>query len=46
MTKHNPAQFEIIGKIDAGELTEFNLGRPVINGVSKYKRIAIRRTSQ
>ena len=46
MTKHNPTQFEIIGKIDAGELTEYNLGRPVINGTSKYKRIAIRRMLQ
>lgn len=43
MDKYSPEQFEIIGKIDAGEITEYNLARPIVNGVSKYKRIAIRR---
>ena len=43
MTKHNPSQFEILGKIDAGEISEYNLAVPVINGKSKYKRIAVRR---
>ena len=43
MTKYNPNQFEVVGKIDAGEITKYNLGLPIINGVSKFKRIAIRR---
>lgn len=43
MQYYNPDQFEIVGKIDAGEITEYNLANPIINGKSKYKRIAIRR---
>lgn len=43
MQYYNPNQFEIIGKIDAGEITEYNLAKPIINGKAKYKRIAIRR---
>lgn len=43
MTKFNPTQFEILGKIDAGEITQYNLAVPKIDGKSIYKRIAIRR---
>lgn len=43
MAKHNPDQFEIIGKIDSGEITKYNLANPKINGKTVYKRIAIRR---
>ena len=35
--------FKIIGKIDAGNIDEYNLATPIINGKEKFKRIAIRR---
>lgn len=34
---------KIIGKIDAGNIDEYNLANPIINGKEKFKRIAIRR---
>lgn len=40
--KYNPSQFEIVGKIDSGKIDEYNIGSPVIKGVTIYKRIAIR----
>ena len=43
LDKHNPAQFEILGKIDTGKIDEYNLANPIIGGKSRYKRIAIRR---
>ena len=43
MDKHSPEQFDILGKIDAGEITEYNLARPIIKGVALYKLIAIKR---
>lgn len=43
MQYYNPDQFEILGKIDAGEITEYNLAKPIVNGKRIYKRIAIRR---
>lgn len=43
MDKYSPNQFEILGKIDAGEITIYNLARPIVNGKALYKRIAIRR---
>ena len=43
MDKYSPDQFEILGKIDTGEINEYNLGNPTVNGKSMYKRIAIRR---
>jgi len=43
MQYYNPDQFEIIGKIDTGEINEYNLANPKVNGKALYKRIAIRR---
>lgn len=43
LDKYNPAQFEIVGKIDSGAIDSYNLANPIVNGKSKYKRIAIRR---
>lgn len=43
MQYYNPVQFEIVGKIDTGEITEYNLANPKVNGKALYKRIAIRR---
>ncbi|MGP1458791.1 MAG: adenine-specific methyltransferase EcoRI family protein [Treponema sp.] len=43
LDKYNPDQFDILGKIDAGEITDYNLAKPIIHGKSLYKRIAIRR---
>lgn len=42
LSKHNPDQFEILGKIDTGIINEYNLANPTINGKNVYKRIAIR----
>ena len=40
---HCDEQFEILGKLDGGSSNnEFDLAKPIINGVAKYKRIAIR----
>lgn len=43
LNKISPDQFEILGKIDSGEIDKYNLGHPDINGRHGYKRIAIRR---
>ena len=43
LDKYNPAQFEILGKLDMGKIDEYNLGNPIINGKKIYKRILIRR---
>lgn len=43
MQYYNPDQFEIIGKIDTGGISEYNLANPKVSGKSMYKRIAIRR---
>ena len=43
LDKHNPAQFEIVGKIDSGKIDEYNLANPIVNGKNKFKRLAIRR---
>lgn len=43
LDKYCPEQFEILGKIDTGTITEYNLANPIIDGKWKYKRIAIRR---
>lgn len=41
---HCNEQFEIIGKLDGGTAGNvLDLAKPIINGKSKYKRIAIRR---
>lgn len=42
MTKYNPEQFEIIGELNHGCDNEYDLAKPVINGVEKYTRILIR----
>lgn len=34
---------KVVGKIDAGNINEYNLANPIINGKEKFKRIAIRR---
>ena len=46
LDKYNPAQFEIVGKIDTGKIDEYNVANPIINGKMRYKRIAIRRRQQ
>lgn len=43
MQYYSPEQFEIVGKIDTGEINEYNLANPKVNGKALYKRIAIRR---
>ncbi|MBR2773666.1 MAG: modification methylase, partial [Selenomonadaceae bacterium] len=43
LDKYNPAQFEIVGKIDTGKIDEYNIANPVINGKMKFKRLAIQR---
>ena len=43
LDKHNPDQFEIVGKIDTGKIDDYNIANPIINGKEIYKRIAIRR---
>lgn len=41
---HCDEQFEILGKFDGGSASnDLDLAKPVINGKSKYKRIAIRK---
>jgi len=43
MAYHCPEQFEIVGEFNHGIDGDFDLARPVVNGVELYKRIAIRR---
>ena len=43
LDKYNPKQFEIIGEFNNGSDSELDLAKPIINGVQKYSRIAIRR---
>lgn len=44
LASHCDEQFEILGKFDGGSVTnDLDLAKPVINGKSKYKRIAIRK---
>ena len=41
---HNGKQFEILGKADHGSsLDEFDLFKPILNGMEKFKRLIIRR---
>ena len=40
--KHNPKQFNLIGKTDSGKVTKYNLCNPTINGDNKFKHILIR----
>lgn len=40
---HCDEQFEILGKFDGGSVSnDLDLAKPIVNGESKYKRIAIR----
>ncbi len=43
LDKYNPKQFEIVGEFNNGSDSELDLAKPIINGVQKYSRIAIRR---
>mgnify|MGYP002472020767 CR=1 FL=1 len=43
LDKHNPDEFEIVGELNHGCDSEFDLAKPILNGVAQYKRIAIRR---
>ena len=43
LDKHNPDEFEIVGELNHGCDSEFDLAKPVLNGVAQYKRIAVRR---
>ncbi|MCX2682515.1 modification methylase [Campylobacter sp. MIT 21-1685] len=43
LDKHNPKQFEIVGKMSTTGIDEFNFGYPYINGKKIYARILIRR---
>lgn len=42
LNKYNPEQFEIIGEANHGSDNSFDLFKPTINGVLKFKRILIR----
>ena len=46
LDKYNPEQFEIIGEFNHGSDSYLDLAAPLINGVQKYCRIAIRRKQQ
>lgn len=37
------SSIKVVGKIDAGNINEYNLANPIINNKEKFKRIAIRR---
>lgn len=43
MQYFNPDQFEIVGEFNHGQDGDFDLAIPVLNGETKYKRIAIRK---
>lgn len=43
LDKYNPKQFEIVGEFNNGSDSELDLAKPIIGGVQKYSRIAIRR---
>lgn len=42
LDKHNPKQFEIVGKMTTTGIDNFNFGYPYINGNKIYARILIR----
>lgn len=43
LSKYNPEQFELIGKMTTTKINEFNYGYPYINGEKKYARLLIKR---
>ncbi len=42
LDRYSPDQFEIIGELNHGCDNEYDLAKPIINGVEKYTRILIR----
>lgn len=43
LNNHNPDQFDIMGQANTGSGKNYDLFKPVVNGVRKYKRILIRK---
>lgn len=44
LTKYNPAQYKILGKLDGGSgKNPWDLAKPILNGAAKYKRLAIQK---
>ena len=43
LDKYNPDQFEIIGILNHGCDSEYDLAKPILNGKEKFSRILIRR---
>lgn len=43
LDKYNPEQFEIIGILNHGCDSEYDLAKPILNGKEKFSRILIRR---
>jgi len=41
--KYHPEQFEIVGVLNHGCDSEFDLAKPILNGKELYTRVAIRR---
>ena len=46
LDKYNPEQFEIVGEFNNGSDSNLDLAKPIIDGVQKYSRIAIRLKQQ
>lgn len=46
LDKYNPEQFEIIGILNHGCDSEYDLAKPILNGKEKFSRILIRRRTQ
>lgn len=43
MTRHNPAQFSIVGVLNSGSGNEYDYAKAVVNGKQLYARILIKR---
>ena len=46
LDKYNPEQFEIVGILNHGCDSEYDLAKPILNGKEKFSRILIRRKPQ
>lgn len=46
LDKYNPEQFEIVGILNHGCDSEYDLAKPILNGKEKFSRILIRRRAQ
>ena len=46
LDKYNPEQFEIVGILNHGCDSEYDLAKPILNGKEKFARILIRRRTQ